>query len=106
MNFLGWPRQTLGCYNVWIIIGSMTLITFSEMFAMPFMSTYAMNRAPKESIGQYSALYSMSWSLALIIAPILGTNVIAYFGFNQLWVLLSILAFFLDVLLTNKIFDP
>lgn len=80
--------------QTWIVISSMVLITFSEMFAMPFMSTFAMQRAPKESIGQYSALYSMSWSLALIIAPILGTNMIDHFGFNALWIVLAALAFF------------
>jgi predicted MFS family arabinose efflux permease len=76
-----------------IIVISIVLITFSEMLAMPFMSTFAMTRAPKETMGQYSALYSMSWSLALILAPIVGTNIIDQFGFPSLWITLSILAF-------------
>jgi MFS family permease len=52
----------------------MGLITLSEMFAMPFMSTYAITKAPQQlAMGQYMALYSMSWSIAQILAPMVGT---------------------------------
>lgn len=72
-----------------ILVIGMFFITMSEMFAMPFMSTYAIGRAPKASMGQYMALYSMAWSIAQIIAPIIGTNVIQHFGYNVLWLVLS-----------------
>ncbi len=75
--------------GIYILVISMFLITLSEMFAMPFMSTYAITKAPKASMGQYMALYSMSWSIAQILAPVIGSNVIEHFGFNVLWVVLS-----------------
>lgn len=74
---------------IYILVISMGFITLSEMFAMPFMSTYAISKAPKATMGQYMALYSMSWSIAQILAPLLGTNVIEHFGFNMLWIVLS-----------------
>ncbi|MBK7763957.1 MAG: MFS transporter [Bacteroidetes bacterium] len=76
-------------HSIYILIGSMMIMTVSEMLAMPFMSTYAMNKSPKVSMGQYMALYSMSWSLAQILAPIVSTRVIEHFGYEILWITLS-----------------
>lgn len=80
-------------HSVYILIISMLFMTASEMLAMPFMSTYAMNKSPRISMGQYMALYSMSWSLAQILAPVLSTRVIEHFGFQTLWFVLGGLAF-------------
>ncbi|MBL7772031.1 MAG: MFS transporter [Chitinophagaceae bacterium] len=76
-----------------VVLVSILLITFSEMFAIPFMSTYAMSSAPPDSIGRYSALYSMAWSLALIISPLIGSGIIDHFGFQVLWIVLAVLGF-------------
>lgn len=76
-------------HSIFILVLSIVIITFSEMFAMPFMSTYAINKAPKASMGEYMGLYSISWSLAIIISPLMSTNIIHSFGFNALWISLS-----------------
>lgn len=76
-------------HSIWILVLSMIWITASEMLAMPFMSTYAITRAPRSAMGRYTALYSMSWSMAQIMAPIIGTSIIARFGFDTLWFVLS-----------------
>lgn len=65
------------------------LITFSEMFAMPFMNSFWISRTSPYNRGEYAALYSMSWSAAQIVAPFLGGNVIQYGGFAMLWWLLG-----------------
>ena len=62
------------------------------MFAMPLMSSYAISKAPQIYMGQYMALYSMSWSLAQIMAPVIGSNVIHYWSYNSLWLLTSLIA--------------
>ncbi len=68
-------------------------ISFGEMFVMPFSSNFAYGRAAAQgNQGQYMALYTMAYSLANIIAPLFGTQVIAAWGFNMLWYLLGILA--------------
>lgn len=74
----------------WLIIG-MLLITFSEMFAMPFMSSFMMQRSNSSNRGQYSSLYSMSWSVAQIVSPLLASQIIAHFGYNYLWMLMAAL---------------
>jgi predicted MFS family arabinose efflux permease len=71
------------------------IISFSEMFAMPFMNTY-MNSRSESNKGQYASLYVMSWSAAQVFTPVIATQVIAHGGYNMLWLVLgSFSAFFL-----------
>ncbi len=62
------------------------IITFSEIFAMPFMMNYTLSRPMKERQGQYSALYSISYGLANIAAPAIGLGIAARYGFNNMFV--------------------
>ncbi len=68
------------------------LISFGEMFVMPFSSNFVFGRSEGPKQGQYMALYTMSYSVANILAPFLGTQVIATWGYNCLWTLVTILA--------------
>ncbi len=61
------------------------IITMSEIFAMPFMMNYSLSRASKERQGQYSALYSISYGLANIAAPLLGLGIASRYGFNTMF---------------------
>jgi MFS family permease len=73
---------------VWLIIGIL-FATFSEIFAMPFMNAFSIGRSKPHNRGQYSALHSMTWSIAQISAPLIGTQTIAHFGFDTLWYILG-----------------
>jgi predicted MFS family arabinose efflux permease len=68
------------------------IITFSEMFAMPFMNAFWISRTTPHNRGEYAALYSMSWSAAQIIAPFFGSNIIYYGGFTLLWWVLGVVS--------------
>ena len=65
-------------------------ITLSEIFAMPFMMSYAMNRSHPSRRGQYSALYSMAYAIAFITAPSIGLTMAEKFGFYVFLVVLTI----------------
>jgi len=65
------------------------LITFSEMLSMPFMNSFWINRSSHYNRGEYAALYSMTWSSAQIIAPLIGGVMIANGGFTLLWWILG-----------------
>lgn len=67
-------------------------ISLGEMFVMPFSSNYVYGRSSGSRQGQYMALYTMAYSVANIIAPLFGTQVIAAWGYSALWYLLAILA--------------
>lgn len=71
--------------SIWMLILNILLLTFSEMLAMPFMSTHSLQRAEKRNTGDYMALYAMSWSVALILAPLFGSQIIAWQGYQALW---------------------
>ncbi len=61
------------------------VITLSEIFAMPFMMNFAISRPLKERQGQYSALYSISYGIANIVAPVLGLGIASVYGFNNMF---------------------
>lgn len=72
-------------HSLTILLVSMLILSFSEIFAMPFMSTYVVDRSNPGNRGSYMGLYTISYSIALIAAPFLGSRIIANFGFEILW---------------------
>ena len=69
---------------VWAIAYTF-IITFSEIFAMPFMMNYALSRPLKERQGQYSALYSIAFGLSNIAAPLIGLGIAGEYGFDRMF---------------------
>jgi predicted MFS family arabinose efflux permease len=70
----------------------MVFISFGEIFVMPFSSNFVMSRAPEGRFGQYMGVYTMAYSCSNILAPLLGTQVIAAWGYMTLWMLATGLA--------------
>ncbi len=68
------------------------VITFSEVFAMPFMMNYSLSRPRKERQGQYSALYSIAYGIANIAAPVIGLGTANRYGFDGMFLLLIVLS--------------
>jgi len=62
-----------------ILIISMILMTFGEIFIFPFSNSFALSRAPKGHEGRYMALFTMSFSLAHIGSSKTGMDLIASF---------------------------
>jgi predicted MFS family arabinose efflux permease len=69
-------------YSAYIIL---LFITLGEMLSMPFMNSFWIMRSNANNRGEYAALYSMGWSAASIMSPIIGGQVITYISFNVLW---------------------
>lgn len=69
---------------------SMTAVTFGEMLNMPFSNSYALNMAPPKQRGQYMGLFTMAFSLSHILAPAVGMQIAAHWGFAALWWFLSV----------------
>lgn len=68
-----------------IAIISTIFISFGEMFSMPFMNTFWTSRSNKHNRGEYAALYTISWSLAQIIAPLYGAFLVQWGGYTLFW---------------------
>jgi predicted MFS family arabinose efflux permease len=60
-------------------------ITLGEMLAMPFMNSFWIMRTTAANRGQYAAMYTIAWSTAQIISPIIGGQVVTYSGYYALW---------------------
>jgi predicted MFS family arabinose efflux permease len=69
---------------------SMLLLTFGEIFQMPFANAYTMGRAQKSNMGKYLSYYGMSYSLAFILAPIFGLHIAENFGYDTLWYVMTL----------------
>lgn len=65
------------------------MITFGEMFSMPFMNSFWIGRSDHSNRGQYAALYTMAWSAAQTFGPMFGARVADKAGFNTLWWILG-----------------
>ncbi|WP_183560495.1 MDR family MFS transporter [Mucilaginibacter sp. SP1R1] len=81
-------------HTVWVALLVVVMITLGEILSMPFMNSFWISRTNNKNRGEYAALYSMSWSAAQIIAPALGSQVIAHGGFNLLWWVLGSVCLF------------
>ena len=72
---------------VFLSVVCMILLTFGEMLNFPFANTYAISRSSERTRGQYMAFYTMSFSLASVVAPTVGLPLAGAIGFRGLWYL-------------------
>lgn len=79
-------------YSIITLIISMTLLCIGEIWTLPFMSTITALRSGKNNKGAYMGLNGISFSVAFIITPYLGTLIAGKFGFNVLWIGTGILS--------------
>jgi predicted MFS family arabinose efflux permease len=69
----------------WMLYFAMFVMSISEILAMPFMATVAVNRSSEGTKGAYMGLSALSFSVAHIFSPLLGTRIAAAYGFETLW---------------------
>jgi len=79
-----------------ILILGILLISYGEIFSMPYLMTYVTNISNDKNRGRYMSFYSISFSIAMVIAPFAGMRIIKYYGFDMLWYV----AFFVTILLS------
>jgi predicted MFS family arabinose efflux permease len=78
-------------FNAWagILVITLIIVTFGEIFSFPFSNAFAMGRAPRGQEGRYMALYTMSFSLAHIVSSKLGLEIIGNFGYATNWFIMG-----------------
>jgi predicted MFS family arabinose efflux permease len=72
-------------YGVIMAFIMVAIITLGEILAMPFMNSFWVSRSNATNRGQYAALYTMAWSGAQTIGPMLAAQVAQRAGFAWLW---------------------
>lgn len=71
-------------HGFWWLVVAMIVLSFSEIFAMPFAISFISQRAPDHSKGKYMGLFSASYALAHIVAP-QGLVLAEKTSFSVLW---------------------
>lgn len=79
-------------YSIVTLVVSMSLLCVGEIWALPFMSTITALRSGKNNKGAYMGLNGISFSIAFIVTPTLGTFIAERFGFTMLWIGTGVLA--------------
>lgn len=80
-----------------VAVVGMISLTFGEMLNFPFSNTYAMSRATDQNMGQYMGLYTMTFSIGFMFAPLLGMYLSEAYGWATMWYVmggLNLVAFF------------
>ncbi len=83
--------------GAWTAVFSIIVITLGEIFAMPFMNSFWISRTTQANRGQYAAMYAIAWSIAQIMAPILGSELAADKGYSMVWWMLAIICLFTSI---------
>lgn len=82
VSFLMMNIPGMGPFLAFVTI---TLLTFGEIFSMPFMNSFWIARTQPGNRGQYAALYTMAWSAAQTLGPLGGSHMAGNYGFKWLW---------------------
>jgi MFS family permease len=72
--------------NFWMVWFGFILLTCGEMFFVPASTTFAANLAPDDMRGRYMGLYSIYWSLASGIGPLIGAWINDGIGPRWIWI--------------------
>jgi len=60
--------------------------TFGEMILLPASAAYVSEIAPPGRSGAYMGLYSMGFSVAFAIGPLLGVQAMERLGSSSVWI--------------------
>jgi len=80
----GLALMPLGSGFAWLLF-TVLVWTAGEMLALPFVETIVADRADERSRGRYLGMLTVSFALALVIAPVAGTWVYGHAGPAALW---------------------
>ncbi|ASK32721.1 MFS transporter [Chryseobacterium sp. T16E-39] len=72
-------------YSIVALVISMTILCVGEIWTLPFMSTITALRSGAHNKGAYMGLNGISFSIAFIVTPYVGTLIAEKFGFTALW---------------------
>jgi predicted MFS family arabinose efflux permease len=71
--------------SIGILWFGIVLMSIGEIYVFPFSNAFAMERSKRGRMGQYMALYSISFSIAHIFGHNAGLQMIDKIGFDKTW---------------------
>lgn len=80
-----------------IALISMVILTFGEIFSMPFMNAWWIGRSKQNNRGQYAALYTVAWASAQAVGPFAGALIAEHLSYKLLWFIVGGICFLLAI---------
>jgi predicted MFS family arabinose efflux permease len=68
-----------------ILFTSMIILSIAEILLMPFMATFTVQQSKEYNRGAYMGLYTIAYSSAFVLSPLITSQIISRFGFDTLW---------------------
>ncbi len=78
--------------NIYFIAFTIVIWTFGEMIFFPASTSFTSTISPENRRGEYMGYFQMTFSLALMIGPWLGTEILDLLGAQILWIFTFILS--------------
>jgi MFS family permease len=73
------------CSGIWSVAATVVIWTFGEMLLLPASAAYLTDLAPAGRSGEYIGMHSAMMSIAMMLAPSVGTTVLQHLGERTLW---------------------
>ncbi|MEV4435500.1 MFS transporter [Streptomyces sp. NPDC049555] len=73
---------SVGAYMLTVVVW-----TFAEIINSPTQMSLVVRLSPAQGRGRYQGVYSLSWSVAALVAPLVGGTLIDHYGAEVLWAL-------------------
>lgn len=86
-------------HHIALLWVGMAIMSFAEVIAFPFANSYALKRSKRGLVGQYMALFSLSFSIGHIFAHNTGFQLIDHFGFTFMWWLIAFMCILVIIIL-------
>ena len=80
----GFALMPLSASFAWLVV-TVLVWTAGEMLAMPLVESIVVDLADERSRGRYLGMLTLSFSLAFMLAPVIGTWVYERMGAEVLW---------------------
>ena len=73
-----------------ILAVGMFILSVAEIFAMPFMVTFVVQKSEIKNRGSYMGMYSFAYAVGHVFSPLISTLIIDKIGYEWLWWLSAI----------------
>jgi predicted MFS family arabinose efflux permease len=91
MAMMGFSFSLLNLgFGMHFLMAAMIILSVSEILVMPYLATVSVQRSGLSNRGKYMSLYTLSYSIGFVLAPLLGTTVVEHYGFYVLWWLVGV----------------
>ncbi len=77
---------------VGILVIGMLLMTIGEMIVFPFSNAFAMERGKRGKLGEYMALYTVSFSISHVFGHNAGMQMVDKLGYDTTWLIIAIVS--------------